>query len=554
MKKTLYIIGVIFFTSISLSCNEQAFLEEVPFDFYSPENSYTSPEQIDIAIVKLYENVHDHFFGTQHTGAFVYHYITDVGFDCIAPDHEINSWSDKVTPENTRIRSMWTDNYKIIANANTILTRIEGVEYPSDQEKAAKIAEAKFFRAFAYRTLGILFGGVPLILEEVTSPRRDFVRATQGEVWSQVISDLTDAAQNLPDADQVEQDGRVSKGAANHLLAEMYITTQEYDKAITAATSVIGNPNYALMTNRFGSRSNETGDPYWDLFRRGNQNRGSGNTEAIWVSQYEYLTAGGGEDDGLARFLVPLYWQLKDNDGVNVFLGPHNQLGGRGIGWWAASDYMLNGVWVNSNNDMRNAPHNIIRDFEVLNPASQYFGQMMVADGAISDFHDPFKRWWSAVFAKSAPVDNFPDELIADTETGVTTSSANNTYRDRYMMRLSETYLLRAEAYIMKGDQASAAADINVVRARVNADPVLAADVDIDYLLDERARELFTEELRLLTIMRMGKNVERIRLYNPMHNGQYASHKINDTQTLFPIPNTEIERNTEAVIEQNLGY
>lgn len=554
MKNIKYILTAVTLIFSLGSCNEEQWLEEVPFSFYSPENSYTTPEQIDIAVVQLYDNVNYMLFGTAHTLAFVFQYTTDIGYDAIAPTHEINSWSDKVTPENDRIEGIWNNYYKIVANANVILSRIQEIEYDSEDERNAKIAETKFFRAFAYRGLGILFGGVPLVLDEINTPKRDFSRATRDQIFQQVITDLTDAVEDLPEANGVSQDGRISKGAAYHLLAEAYIITQQYDDAIAAATEVIDDPNYALMTSRFGTRSGEPGDVYWDLFRRGNQNRGVGNTEAIWVAQYEYLTPGGGYDDNIPRFIVPLYWQLKDNDGENVFLGPMNHLGGRGIGWWAASDYMLNGVWVNSNNDIRNSEYNIIRDAVVNNPSSAYYGQMMVASGAISNFSDPLKRWWSAIFAKTAPIGNFPNELIADPVTGLTTSGANHSYRDHYLMRLAETYLLRAEAHLLNGSPDLAADDINVVRARSNADPVLAGDVDLDYILDERARELFNEELRLQTIMRMGVNVERIRTYNPMHNGQYANHVINDTQTLLPIPNSEIEKNTEVKLLQNDGY
>lgn len=67
---------------------------------------------------------------------------------------------------------------------------------------------------------------------------------------------------------------------------------------------------------------------------------------------------------------------------------------------------------------------------------------------------------------------------------------------DTYFMRLAETYLDRAEAYIQLGDLQKAADDINTVRARAKAKPIAAQDVTIDYLLDERIRELYTEELR----------------------------------------------------------
>ncbi|AUP80692.1 RagB/SusD family nutrient uptake outer membrane protein [Flavivirga eckloniae] len=556
MKNLRKLIWISLILITAGSCDEQDFLKEEAFDFYSPGNSYTSPVQIEAAITKLHENVRVMLFENTDN-SFIFQYTADYAYDAIAPTHALNSWADKVTPEAGEVDWMWDRFYKIIFNTNVIIGRIDAVAYSSEQERAAHIAEAKFFRAWAYRGLGIIFGGVPIVLEETTSPKRDFVRAPRQDVWNLIIQDLTEAIPNLPGTDEVA-DGRVTKGAGNHLLAEMYIIVQDYVKAIAAATEVIDNSGFTLMQNRFGSRSTEPGDVYWDLFRRGNQNRGSGNTESIWVSQYEYLTPGGGNGDNLPRFLMPLYWQLEDNNGESLFTGPNENFGGRGIGWWAPTEYWLVDVWAGGNaNDMRNSEYNIIRDIVANNPASTFFGQPIVASGAIQNFkdnRDPFDRWWNVIVAKGAPLGNFPEEVVADPVTGLNTNDANHSYRDRYLMRLAETYLLRAEAHLLNGDTGSAANDINAVRTRANAPLVDAADVDMNYILDERARELFGEELRLLTLMRMGNIVERVRMYDPMHNGTFASNNINDHQNLWPIPNSEIERNTEAVLEQNIGY
>ena len=93
-----------------------------------------------------------------------------------------------------------------------------------------------------------------------------------------------------------------------------------------------------------------------------------------------------------------------------------------------------------------------------------------------------------------------------------------------------------------------AAADINAVRARSNATPCTAADVDIDYILDEQLRELYFEDFRIPTLMRLGKMVERTQKYN------YFGYNVKSYQDLFPIPYSEIERNTGATLEQNPGY
>jgi hypothetical protein len=94
-----------------------------------------------------------------------------------------------------------------------------------------------------------------------------------------------------------------------------------------------------------------------------------------------------------------------------------------------------------------------------------------------------------------------------------------------------------------------AAADINIVRGRANASPVAPGDVDIDYILDERARELIGEEHRRVTLSRTGKLVERTRALNLV-----SGPTIKDHNGLFPIPQDAIDANQEAVLEQNPGY
>ena len=557
MNKIKYLLTAFVIILVSLSCNEDEWLKEEALDFYAPENSFVTTEQFNSAVARLYEGTDNCVMWSAHTGNYVYQYTSDIAYYAIDPTHDLNSYADKITPETSQIRQFWERYYRVIFDANVILGRIEneGVEVPDAQKSIFK-SEASFFRAYMYRNLAHQFGGVPIILEEFTEPKRDFQRSSREAVYQQCITDLEYATANLPGVTDLKEEGRLTKAAANHLLAEIYIAVGEYDKAIAAASSVINDPNYALMTTRFGNRKDVPGDPYYDLFVRGNQNRnGNINTESIWVAQYEYLADGGGRGSNLCRFLVPLYWQLTgDSDGKSLFFGHSNQHGGRGIGWMAASDYLLNQVWEDDPNDMRNSEYNIIRDLVADNPESAYFGQKIVESGAIDNYPDPYNRRWSALFAKSAPINHFPEEVIADPETGATLNGANMTFRDHYYMRLAETYLLRAEAYLAKGDQAKAAEDINTVRARANALPVAAGDVDIDYILDERARELNFEELRIVTLMRLGKLVERVKKYDPMHNGDIVANGISDFHNLWPIPNSEIERNTEAVLEQNPGY
>jgi hypothetical protein len=116
------------------------------------------------------------------------------------------------------------------------------------------------------------------------------------------------------------------------------------------------------------------------------------------------------------------------------------------------------------------------------------------------------------------------------------------------MFRLAETYLLRAEAYFRLNNLTAAAADINAVRSRSNAAAVAPASVNIDYILDERMREFGVEEKRRLTLARLNLLYDRVTRFNPYYGDIQPHHNV------FPIPYVEIERNREAVLEQNEGY
>nr|WP_262919891.1 RagB/SusD family nutrient uptake outer membrane protein [Niabella hibiscisoli] len=123
--------------------------------------------------------------------------------------------------------------------------------------------------------------------------------------------------------------------------------------------------------------------------------------------------------------------------------------------------------------------------------------------------------------------------------------------KDMIIYRLAETYLLRAEAYLRKGDKANAASSINLVRERANAKPVAAADVTLDYILDERGRELMAEEPRKRTLCRMGMLVERVKKYNMKPE---TRNSIAEKHNLYPIPQGAIDANFSVKLTQNAGY
>ena len=589
MKKIKLFLLLVLVLAGSNSCKKD-FLTETPLDFLSSANAFQTSADFNASVNNLFRLLRQELYTSNDNDPFEYTYRTDIAL--YVPTGNPPNLLGEYTPQPAGFTTKhWPAWYKIVAEANTILSRISTSQL-SPADKLLFEAKGKFFRAFAYRSLAYLYGGVPLVLEEITTPKVDFVRATKKEIYTQCIADLEFAAGNLPGITTV-RDGELSNRAAQHLLAEVYIADGQFQKAVDVSTLVINDPACKLMTARFGARRTETpGDVYWDLFRRGNQNRkGAGaNTEAILVIQLETDVAGGAASSGvgfpsgdlysLERVHPPLSRDIYIPEGginKNLFDWPAADYssGGRGVGFMAPSRYFVfnayqaqgTGVTPDSVNDIRNANHNFQRKFTVTKPTSRG-GSATFPVGTVIDFFnipaglrgfngaalvsgDVYNRAFYPYQTKVTEPYNPPNNLLDPAKAWPyqLKGTAGGTYRDEYLFRLAETYLLRAEAYLGLTNKTAAAADINVVRARSSASNVAAASVDIDFILDERMREFGVEEKRMFTLMRLGKWYDRILKCNPLY-AQSAHVRYN----LWPIPQAEIERNRLAKLEQNPGY
>ena len=562
-------LRILFITPFFLisSCNDD-FLTEKPLDFLAPENAYNTVKGIQQGITGLHYSVRLGWYSdaSSHQDGFAImlgSLGTDVAFHGENPggNRKLVNYQAEMTSENVQFSMMWDDSYVLISRANTLIYGIENSDDAiwtgNPQKKNEYLAEAKFFRAWAYYFLVSLWGDVPLVLERVTSAKVDFVRNPKEDILKAMEDDLVFGTTNLPLPDKMEAPGRINQKAAWHLLTQVYLSWSKYQKAVDAATQVINGYGSALMKNRFGSTKDVfgTGDVFLDLHAFGNQNLPE-NKEAIWVIQNSPQVAGGYDFPG-ERGWGPAYFRMGNApDGKKAFLGElyngkytgYLDKYGRPVAWIRPTDYMAYNVWLSDwNNDFRNANHQIIRTFYFENPQSTYDGQVIDFSLYPAGTRDPLKdtcQYIYPYFMKHAdPNNHFTDPARSG-------GGYNN--KDVYAMRLADTYLLRAEAYIGLGNQASAAQDINEVRTRSNATPVLAGDVDIDYLLDERARELYGEEFRHITLRRTGKFLERVRLY--CNNPIYPACNVQDYNVLFPIPQNQIDLNIDAVIQQNPGY
>lgn len=168
------------------------------------------------------------------------------------------------------VLEFWEISYKGIANCNDVLGAIGNVEM-ADASRNQYTGEAEFIRAFHYFNLVRQYGGVPLRLKSVASPdeSKSEGRASVEEVYNAIITDITDAAGKLPATYTAADKGRVTKGAAETLLAKVYMTQNNWDAAIPLLRSAMTR-GYALLPD------------YKQLLNPANKN----NIESIFELQY----------------------------------------------------------------------------------------------------------------------------------------------------------------------------------------------------------------------------------------------------------------------------
>jgi len=576
MKNSIYIKFLVLIVSLGAltSCNEEDFLKEVPVNLFTSENVFSNPSGIESVLTNLYVQERNILHAGPSDVSTTLIYATDAFFSARGgngTDEKIANLTSAITPTTFPVRWFYQENFKMIATANLLIKSVNDSKLDEAAKKTV-IAEAKFFRGKAYRDMVYLYGGVPLVIEFSDAPVLDRVRATRTEILDQMEKDFRDAADGMLSIDKVT-DGRVSNIVASFYLGETLISLGRPVDAVTEINKVVNDPNVNLMKTRFGSRSNLAGkDVFWDLFQRNNQNRASGNRESLWVAQFETDVPGGlltSTNKGanvFERNFNPAVWSIRAPDGKSGFIGrqSNDNVGGNGVGFCQPLPYTTQtvtdtggGLWpALYAGDLRCSDANLVKDAVYDNPESTFFGQKVslnrgtnMSNGA--GVPSTVENWRSYKwFTKSTTSGDHPAGLFEANNPLILSNAAGATYHDQYYLRLSEAFLLRAEAYLAAGNTALAAADINVVRSRAGAIDVASGDVDIDYILDERTRELTFDEQRQITLRRVGKYQERLLKYNFQAGPTYISPR----HDLFPIPQVEIEANTGAVLVQNPGY
>ncbi|KAA2242913.1 RagB/SusD family nutrient uptake outer membrane protein [Chitinophaga agrisoli] len=243
-----------------LACSLAAcskFVDLAPISDATTENAYESASDAEAALVGAYDVFQQEY------------YIWDnINFSDVLSDNYYSGGDNpelfavdlmNITPVNSRLFNNWSQIYTGISRANIILDKVPQITDPKLNENNRKeqvLGEAAFLRAYHYYQLVKMWGGVPLVLEPVTSAdpaATNKPRATEAEVYAQIIKDLEFALTRLPDKfgdDASVNKARATKGAVNALLAKVYAqkSDRDYNKVLEYANAVISSPaGYQLI-------------------------------------------------------------------------------------------------------------------------------------------------------------------------------------------------------------------------------------------------------------------------------------------------------------------
>jgi hypothetical protein len=508
---------------------------------------YQTPAGLEDGVKASYEPLRS-WYGTQRG-----YTLTVFGTDTYTKgaDGDFKPVNDYIAAMNTPpaanyFRDTWNDFYRAINTTNTVISRAPNVQMPEDR-KAVRVAEAKFLRAHYYFLLVQMYGPIHLTLEETKGVETTANRTPVLTVYEAIISDLEAAVAVLP-AKPADY-GRASKPAAEHMLAKVHLTratvegnanpNADYQKAATLAKSVIENYNFKLLPS------------FASVFDQGAQE----HSEVVWSVQYtnDPLTNGGGNEGHL-------FFLMEYDAGHR---GTRRDIAnGRPFKRFKPTQFTLKQLFDRSKDSRYDASFKQV--WYANNPGTLAPG-MKLGDTAI--YVPPVEIPASVAATKSYKIIN-PSEVA---------SSGNYRYfpslskfldpfrisiqdtrgsRDFMVARLAETYLIAAEANLKLGIMDEAVKNINAVRRRAalpgkEAEMEITADqLNMDFILDERARELLGEMHRWFDLKRTGTLVERVKKHNPD-----GGPNIQPFHTLRPIPSDQLDRVTnKQEFTQNPGY
>ncbi len=429
----------------------------------------------------------------------------------VTTDEAVNGWNDGTlhefhkmiwTPSNEFNNAMYYRLYTEVAFTNEFIRNTTDSQLSSNGISGANLdeakkmrAEAKFLRAQAYYHLLDLYGNVPFVDETSTPGKEVPKQISRADLFKYVETELIDAAAELAEP-KANLYGRADKAAAWSLLARLYLNAEVYT----------GTGRYAdviTYTNKVISAGYSLHNDYASLFLTDNH---INNPENIFSVVYDGVRT---QTNGGTTFLV--HAAIGGNMDPLAF--------GVNSGW---GGLRTTSAFVNrfEDGDVRGRFHTNGQTLEI---------------NDLGSFNDGY------AFIKYKNVSS----------TGKLGAHDNWVETDLPVYRLADIYLMYAEAHLRGGggDRATALNYVNQLRNRAKASPV--EGINLDFILDERSRELSWEMTRRTDLIRYNKFTTAAYLW-PWKGNAKNGIAVESYRNLFPIPNNDMVTNHNLV--QNPGY
>lgn len=463
-----------------------------------------------------------------------------------------NLYTGDLDGRDNWVRTLWREFYRGINTCNAIIDRSTDIPGLSATAKDQGVAEAKALRALYYFTLVQHFGGLDLRIEETNGPITEINRSDEKAVYDQILKDFNEALPKLPKT--TNQLGRFTQMAVEGFLCKVHITratrpfgsAADYAEAEKYGKNVINNYDRALLAD------------FKDIFELGNDN----NKEVVFSIQFSYdlLSAGGLGNRWHLYYLM----EYDTQPGMSRVLSI-----GRPWKRLRPTDYTYNQVMVNRDVDSRydKSFRKVFHatksgTFPTFLDKSKPSITVSVGDTAI---YMPGYEMSEEERAKR-PYQVYTPSMYQEKQFGVLSkfldpnrATINEVQggRDFNLIRLADIHLLVAECLIKQNKQSEAVEHINKVRRRAafpgkeSQMEISASDATMEFIYDERARELLGEGHRWTDLKRWGNLVERVRKYNAL-----GAPAIQDFHVLRPIPQEQIDLvdGGESAFPQNTGY
>jgi starch-binding outer membrane protein, SusD/RagB family len=468
------------------------------------------------------------------------------------------------TAEASILKMVYGSMFNGISRASQVIEKLPEAKLMAGAEMQNKIdirlGEAHFLRAAYYFILARVFGGVPVV-DHILLPSEynTLPRGTIKEVYAQMEKDLLAAIAYLPIESQiaVTEKGRASKGAAQALLAKIYVYESSYfsyygtsddrlgavqnrwKDAFDLCQEIINSGEYELV-----GINGETYDTFWSPTTNGFRYlfsvEGNNNKESVFAIQHIYSTG---------------YSNYSYGSALNQFVGARALL--RTDGSFPTQNDHAWGFWVPTHKLLNKFDTNDVRRKVTIGrgPIEETGYQGDSIYGQVTVGGEKVTGWFTIAntIYQATGLENLKYEIGPHNSMIIDGGFQGNT-QNMYYLRYADVVLLAAEAAMMINEPGKALEYFNLIRKRARncGDGVhpsdLASAVTKQEIMDERAREFAMEGERFFDLVRWKEAENEIggsRMEWWENNSSYngITVRYDEKNDFFPLPAIEISKN-----------